>query len=419
VGDWVVWLYLAGRGAGKTRSGAEFIRDEVERGVKRIALIGATAADVRDVMIEGDSGLMSVCPPWNRPKYLPSKRRVVWPNGANAGCFSADEPDRLRGPNHEVAWADEVAAWRYPEAWDMLMLGLRKGQAPRVVVTTTPRPTKLIREMVESNQTHVTRGKTSDNIDNLAPAFLDRVVAKYEGTRLGRQELDAELLQDIPNALWPQKELDACLIQHDTKLPEMKRIVIGVDPSGTKGDESADDLTAEKSDEIGIVVAGLGTDGHGYVLDDISINGSPKIWGEAVVNAYHKWAADKVVAETNFGGAMVEFVIKASDPMVNYKSVTASRGKSIRAEPVSGLYEQKKVHHVGLFPKLTEQMGFMTTHGYVGDGSPDRLDALVWALTELMLQGVYTAPVVVTKATYQNKPGMVRATFARSTFSRR
>lgn len=372
-GDWRTWVVLAGRGWGKTRTGGEWVREQIEAGrCGRIALVAPTAADVRDVVVEGESGIIRSAPPWFRPIYEPSKRRVTWPNGAIATTYSADEPERLRGPQHDGAWADELAAWRYPEAWDQLMFGLRLGADPRAVVTTTPKPVPLIIMLVKALTTVVTRGSTFDNAANLAPAFIQQIVNKYKGTRLGRQELYAEILDDTPGALWTRARIEELRV---TKVPcEFVRMVIAIDPA-----VSAD----EGSDETGIVVAGLGADGHGYVMDDISRRDSPDAWARAAVTAYWKYKADRVVAEVNNGGDMVEFTLRTIDRDVAYKKLHASRGKITRAEPVAALYEQGKVHHVGYFGDMEDQMCSWTQ----GMSSPDRMDALVWALTELMVEG--------------------------------
>lgn len=395
-GGWRTWLILAGRGFGKTRTGAEFVREQVVAGTARhIALVGATAADCRDTMIEGESGLLSVFPPDQRPKYEPSKRRVTFYNGALASAYSADEPDRLRGPNHDLAWADELAAWRYVDAWDQLMLGLRIGEHPRVVVTTTPRPVEVIRRLVSTHDGSVvvTRGSTYENVKNLAPAFMDEMLRRYEGTTLGRQELHAEVLDDLEGALWHRNQLDEL---RAVKAPDLKRIVVAVDPATTSKADSA---------ETGIVVAGIGVDGKGYVLDDLSRRGSPGEWAHAVVVAYHRYNADRIVIEANQGGDMVRHTIATVDKNVPIKLVHASRGKRTRAEPVAALYEQGRVHHVGMFAQLEDQLC-----GWVPDigESPDRLDALVWALTELMIDGQRQAPPVVPISMTQSSPWRVR-----------
>ena len=372
-GAWRVWLLLAGRGAGKTRAGAEWIRAEVESGRRgRLALVAPTAADARDVMIEGESGLLAIAPPWCRPRYEPSKRRLTWPNGAQAAAYSAEEADRLRGPSHDGAWCDETAAWSRPETYDMLQFGLRLGSDPRCVVTTTPRPVRLVRELLASPTTHVTRGTTYDNRANLAPVFFEAIIRRYEGTRLGRQELNAELLEDNPLALWNRETMiEAYRVTHP---PDLKRIVVAVDPQ-------AADVDSEEVAETGIVVVGLGSDDHGYVLDDRSLRASPAAWGRAAVTAYRSRKADRLVAEVNNGGAMVRHVIETQDRTVAYKELHASRGKQTRAEPVAALYEQGRIHHVGTFPELEDQM----VSWVPGDRSPDRMDALVWGVTELML----------------------------------
>lgn len=345
------------------------MRRMVEKGqASRIALVAPIASDARDVMVEGESGLLSVCPPWNRPKYEPSKRRLTWPNGALATTYSADEPDRLRGPQHDLAWADEIASWRYPEAYDMLMLGLRLGKDPRAVVTTTPKPIHILRELIKQTTVEITKGSTYENRDNLAPAFFEQIIRKYEGTRIGRQELEAELLDDIPGALWTRG-----IIRRTEDPPDMIRIVVAVDPEAT---------STEESSETGIVVAGKGSDGLGYILEDLTVRGTPDEWARVVCGAYRKWEADRVVAETNQGGEMVEAVIRTVDMNVSYKGVHASRGKVARAEPIAALYEQGRVKHVGTFDLLEDQMC-----SYVpGEKSPDRMDALVWALTELQIE---------------------------------
>jgi phage terminase large subunit-like protein len=370
-GDWTTWLLLAGRGFGKTRTGAEFVRAEVEAGrASRVALVAPTAADARDVMVEGESGILAISPPWNRPVYEPSKRRVTWPNGALATLYSADEPERLRGPQHDLAWPDELAAWRYPETWDMLMFGLRLGARPRVVVTTTPKPTRLIRELIASPSTVVTRGSTFDNRANLAPAFLDSIVRKYEGTRLGRQELYAEVLDDVPGALWARAMLEDA--QHTGPVPDLVRVVVAIDPAVTSG---------EDSDETGIIVAGVGTDGLVYVLADRTCRMSPDGWATRAIVALDEYKADRIVAEVNNGGDLVEATIRTVRRTVPYTKVNASRGKRVRAEPIAALYEQKRVRHLPGLHALEDQMVTFAPEG--SDRSPDRVDALVWALTDL------------------------------------
>jgi phage terminase large subunit-like protein len=378
-GDWNGWLVVAGRGFGKTRTGSEWVKELVEtKQARRIALIAPTAADCRDVMVEGPAGILAVSSSWERPQYEPSKRRLTWPNGAVATMFSSEESDRLRGPQHDAVWFDELAAMTDPSAiWDMAMFGLRL-RRPRWLVTTTPRPIKLIQELMarEGQDVIVTRGSTFDNAANLAPAFLKAIRTRYEGTRLGRQELFAELLLDVQGALWTRNMLDRANGFSD--LPDMKRVVVAVDPSGTRG-------AGDGCDSVGIVVAGLGADGLGYVLADRTCKLSPDGWGREAVRAYHEFKADRMIAERNFGGAMVEHVIRTIDRNVSYREVTASRGKIVRAEPIAALYEQTRVRHAGSFVELEDQLAAMTSEGYVGVGSPDRADALVWALTDLLV----------------------------------
>ncbi|NVN88597.1 MAG: DNA-packaging protein [Rhodopseudomonas sp.] len=378
-GDWNGWAVISGRGFGKTWVGSNWTNELAETGVaKRIALIGATASDVRDTMIEGESGILATAPSWNRPQYEPSKRRLTWSNGAMGTAYSSEEADRLRGPQHDFLWGDELAAWNDPQStWDMAMFGLRLGQHPRWLVTTTPRPIKLLKQILarEGADVVVSRGSTYENAANLAGPFLDAIRARYEGTRLGRQELNAELLLDHPGALWTREMIEQAAFRG--RLPDMKRVVVAVDPSGTRGEE-------DTGDSVGIVVAGLGTDDFGYVLADRTCKLSPAGWGRAAVDAYREFKADRICAERNFGGAMVEHVIRTVDPNVSYREVTASRGKIARAEPIASLYEQGRVRHVAMFPELEDQMTAMTGDGFIGGGSPDRCDALVWALTELM-----------------------------------
>ena len=345
----------------------------------RIAVVAPTSADARDTCIEGDSGLLNVLPreavqTWNR-----SLGELILVNGTRYKTFSADEPERLRGPQHHRAWADELAAWRYPEAWDQLMFGLRLGQHPQAVVTTTPKPTPLVKSLVAAKTSIVTRGSTFDNAANLAPSALQMLKDKYEGTRLGRQELEAEILGDLPGALWSLSTLDAYRLR---EAPEVSRIVVAVDPAVT---------ATEASDEHGIVVAGI-SEQRGIVLEDASLSGSPNEWARRAVSLYRSWNADAIVIEVNQGGDMVAHTIRTIDPNVKIKEVRASRGKHVRAEPIAALYEQGRVAHVGAFPELEAQMTQMTTSGYEGEGSPDRVDALVWAFTELFPGMVDRAP---------------------------
>jgi phage terminase large subunit-like protein len=377
-GDWQIWLLLAGRGFGKTRTLAEWVCGQVAFGrASRIALVAATAADARDVLVEGESGILAVAPPWCRPIYESSKRRLTWPTGAIATTFSAEEPERLRGPQHDAAVCDELGSWARPETWDMLQFGLRLGRNPRCLVATTPRSTRLIRELLarEGRDVVVTRGSTYENRANLAPGFFDQVIRKYEGTRLGRQELLAEVLEDTPGALWNRDQLDRCRRERS---PVLQRVVVAIDPAATSG---------EDADETGIVVAGKDGDGHGYVLTDLSGRYSPADWARTAIAAYQVHQADRIVAEVNNGGDMVEATLRMVDPNIPFTAVHASRGKVVRAEPAAALYEQQRVHHIGMFSALEDQMcGFTTDFDRQRAGySPDRVDALVWALSDLLV----------------------------------
>ena len=338
-----------------------------------------TAADARDVMVLGESGILACHPKDFRPEWSPTNRKLTWPNGAMAWVYNATEPDQLRGPQHDAGWADELAKFRYmQETWDQLQFGMRLGLHPKVIVTTTPRPLPLIKKLVVDNDTHVTRGSTFDNAGNLARPFLKQIEDRYGGTRLGRQELDGEILGDIPGALWSRNSID------DNRLREapadLERVIVAVDPAAS---------SQEGSDENGIVVVGLARDpdgyARGYVLEDASLRGSPEEWARMAVRMYRKWQADKVVAEKNNGGDMVESVLKAVDRSLPVKLVHASRGKVVRAEPISTLYEQGRVHHVGRFDELEDQMCLFSIDNVRNEsnGSPDRVDALVWGLSEL------------------------------------
>lgn len=372
------WLILAGRGWGKTRVGAEAIIEEARSGrSKRIALVAETAADARDVLIEGDSGIMKNAPDDWKPIYEPSKRKITFPNGVIAHTYNATEPDQLRGPQHDFAWCDELAKWQYAqETWDMLQFGLRLGNNPRQIVTTTPRPIPVVRELVKDPNVHITRGRTLDNRDNLAETFLKKIVAKYEGTRLGRQELEAEILDDMPGALWTRGMIEKAFLRIEA-CPPMEELIVSLDPSGTAGED-------DDGDSIGMIVCGRNGD-HGYILEDITCKEGPQEWGSRAVAAYKRWGADRIVAEINYGGAMVEHVIRTIDPNVPVRVVHASRGKFLRAEPVSALYEQGRVHHLGAFPDMEDQMTLLTRAGFQGVGSPDRLDAMVWGITDLLI----------------------------------
>jgi phage terminase large subunit-like protein len=370
---WETWLVLAGRGFGKTRTGAEWVRAEAESGRRRrFALVGPTLRDVRKTMVEGESGIIAVSPPWFRPLFVRSELRLVWPNGAVADLYSAERPDRLRGPAHDGAWADELAAWTHlEETWDNLELTLRGGADPRRVVTTTPKPRPGLKRLILDPTTHVTRGATAANADNLARGYVARMERRYAGTRLGRQELEAELLEDAEGALWSLARLDALRVP---AAPDLARVVVAVDPAVSTGPRAA---------ETGIVVAGIAADGAGYVLADLSGRLRPEEWAGRAVAAFRHHRADRIVGETNNGGDLVEATLRAVDPKLPFRAVTASRGKRIRAEPVAALYEQGRVRHVGALAALEDQMvGWRPAEG---GPSPDRVDALVWALTELML----------------------------------
>jgi phage terminase large subunit-like protein len=403
-------LILAGRGWGKTRTGAEWVREQVESGnCRRLALIGRTKDDARDVMVEGESGLLAISPPWNEPQWEPSKGKLTWPNGAVAFTYSGEDPESLRGPQNDGGWADELAAWKYPETWDQFQFTLRLGRQPRAVVTTTPRPTKLVRSLLDDPTTLHTRGSTFDNVSNLAPTFLGKIVRRYQGTRLGRQELFAEVLDDNPGALWNRNRIELLRLPYALRPRQFLRVLVAVDPAnsdptqtGTSDPAKSDD---EENCETGIVVVGLGSDGLGYVLDDLSGHYTAAEWGAKVLWGYLNWNADRIVAEANNGGNLVEANIRAAvlkdrsgaiiarGSDLPIKRVHASEGKRTRAEPVSSLYEQGRVRHVGLFADLEDQL--CTWDARTGAKSPDRLDALVWGLTELMLEIVTTDALLV------------------------
>lgn len=375
-GNWDVWLVLAGRGFGKTRLGSEWVREQVANGCKRIALIAETQKDLEEVMIEGDSGILSVFPPSERPEYKKKPVQLKFKNGAIALGYNATQPDQLRGPQFDAAWGDELAKWKHARAtWDQLQFGLRLGDAPRALITTTPRPIQIIKDIIEGSEgvATITRGSTMDNRSNLSAKFMERVIKRYDGTRLGRQELRGEVLGDIPNALWTLSGID---LYRTRDMPsDLARIVIAIDPAVTD---------TESSDHHGIVAVGMTADGEdGYVLEDGSIKGGPLDWARAAVAMFDKWGADAFIAEVNQGGDMVGQTIRSVRANAPVRQVRATRGKHIRAEPISSLYQQGRIHHVGAFVELETEMTQMTSHGYEGEGSPDRLDALVWGLTEL------------------------------------
>jgi phage terminase large subunit-like protein len=371
--DWTTWLILGGRGAGKTRAGAEWVRAVACDPQARIALIGETERETREVMVEGISGVLAAHPWRERPEWIATRRRLEWKNGAVAHVFSAEEPDSLRGPQFSAAWCDKLAKWRHAEAtFDMLQFGLRLGERPRQVVTTTPRPTALIRRLVSDTRTAVTHATTRANAYNLAPTFLEAVLSRYHGTRLGRQEIEGEIIEDRADALWTRAQLEAARVP---RAPELQRIVVAVDPPGS---------AHKKSDACGLVAAGRAADGTMYVLADDSAGGlSPQSWAMKAIALWRRVRADMLVAETNFGGDMVRAVIAAADRNVPVMTVRATRDKYVRAEPVAQLYEQGRVKHAGVFPALEDEMCDFGLDGLSSGRSPDRLDALVWALTAL------------------------------------
>lgn len=389
-GDWRLWLAKAGRGWGKTRVGAEAVREWSES-YPRIGLVAPTGDDARDIMVEGESGILAVFPPDRPARYIANRRRIEFPSGAIGTLYTADEPERLRGPQHHKLWMDEIASWRYlRSAFDMAMLGLRLGRNPQAVLTSTPKPLPLVKELVARSRLDpgsdplgrvvMTEGSTYENRANLADAFVREVIVKYEGTRLGRQELNAELLEDTPGALWTHTmiEIKAApqIMRNGESVDDLAAVVVALDPSVTSSDDS---------DECGIIVAGRGVDGNGYTLADLSARLSPSDWAKRAVRAYYDFSADRIVAEANNGGDLVSTVIAQIDPTVPVTLVHASRGKRTRAEPVSALYEQHRWFHVRPFPDLEDQMTSYT--GEAGLGSPDRMDALVWAATDLFRIG--------------------------------
>ncbi len=384
-GEWRTWLILAGRGFGKTRAGAEWVHALASNGDGgvRIALVGATADDVRRVMVEGESGLLSVGLPGERPRWEPSLGRLIWPSGAQAAVYGGSHPDALRGPQHHYAWCDEIMKWPYPgESWENLQLGLRLGEAPRVVATTTPRPGAFLKKIIDDAGTILTNGRMADNVV-LSKAFSDWVTQQYAGTRLGRQELDGELIEDVAGALWTRDMLELCRVR---ACAAPRRVVVGVDPPASAS-----------GDACGIVCVALGIDGCGYVIEDASVSGlPPEGWAGVVADVAARHGADRIIAEGNNGGNMVTSVLRAADSGLPVKLVHASRGKAARAEPVAALYGCARVFHVGAFPVLEDEMCGMVQGGdYEGPGrSPDRADALVWALTELMLGQRTTEPRV-------------------------
>lgn len=398
---WDIWVALAGRGWGKTRAGAEWVRHRIRKGDKIVHCVAPTKGDVRKVMVEGDSGLLNVCWKGDKtyrgkhigyPEWSPTNNTMTWENGAKAVFFSAEDPERLRGPQAYSAWCDELCAWRNAqETWDMLQFGLRLGKHPQVFITTTPKTTKLLRNILGDEKTVTSTGSTYDNQDNLASTFLDAVRKTYEGTRLGRQELYAEILDEASGALWSRSLLAECEIEKDS-VPDLNRIVVSIDPAITSNSES---------DMTGIVVAGVDVNGIAYVLADCTGRYTPQQWAARAVSLFEEYQADRIVAERNQGGDMVRHTLQTESETVPVKLVHASRGKMARAEPVSALYEQAKVKHVKGLNDLEDQMVTWEPLGSVG--SPDRLDALVWAITDLSLQG-YAKPQL--KLAYSSAKGL-------------
>lgn len=387
-GDWRTWVILGGRGAGKTRAGAEWVRSMVEGSrprdpgaARRVGLIGETMEQAREVMVFGESGILACSPPDRRPQWISGRQMLVWPNGAEARLYSSFDPERLRGPQFDAVWADELAKWPKAEStWDMMQFALRLGKNPRACVTTTPRNVAILKALLERDSTVQTHAPTEANRAYLADSFLAEVQERYAGTRLGRQELDGVMLGDVDGALWSSARLEA---SHVRSVPELDRIVVAVDPPAG---------ASASSDACGIVVAGIVSQGpisdwKIYVLEDASVQGvSPNEWAAAAIAAMDRHKADRLVAEVNQGGAMVETIVRSIDPSVSYRGVHATRGKSMRAEPVAALYEQGRVRHVLGMSGLEDEMCQMTAQGYAGQGSPDRVDALVWALTDLFLE---------------------------------
>jgi len=388
---WRAWLYVGGRGAGKTRAGAEWVRglaggfvDFSEAPVARIALIGETWADARDVMVEGVSGVLAAHGKWDRPQWEASRRRLTWRNGAIAQVFSAEDPESLRGPQFDAAWCDEVAKWRHAqEVWDMLQFGLRLGDWPRAMVTTTPRPLALLKKLMADPANAVTRASTRANAENLAPGFLRAIEERYGGTRLGRQEIDGAIVEERADALWSRDMLERARID---VAPQLSRIVVAVDPPAA---------SHKRADKCGIVAVGVDADNVVHVLRDATLAAArPAEWAACAVALYHELEADALVVEVNQGGDMVAAVIAQADDAVPVVKVRASRGKYLRASPVALLYEQNRVRHAGVFPELEDEMCCFGPDGLPGGASPDRLDALVWAVTHLALEGRRATPRV-------------------------
>jgi predicted phage terminase large subunit-like protein len=371
-----IWNIRAGRGFGKSRMSAEvFIRAVKDWGYRYPNLAGATAEDVRDIMVEGESGILACAPEDFRPEFIPSLKKLIWPNGVESHIYYGSEPNKARGPQSDFLWCDELAKWQRPEeTFDNLLMGLRLGANPLCIVTSTPRPTRFLMDLEKRADKHgrpstvTTRGRTQDNFRNLSPVFISTIISKYEGSRLGRQELEGDFLDDNPEALWKRSDIDDNRVH---KIPDLSYVVVGVDPAAT---------SKTGSDDTGIIAAGKDDSGHFYILGDYTVHDTPQKWGAAVITAFHKHKANMIIGETNNGGEMVEHTLKTIDPKIPFKAVHASRGKATRAEPVSALYEQGKVHHFGTFPELEDQLCEWVPGA---QKSPDRLDALVWALSKL------------------------------------
>jgi phage terminase large subunit-like protein len=386
-GEWRRWFVCAGRGYGKTRIGAEWIRSIVcgptplaAGRCRRVAIVAETAKDVKETIANGPSGILAVHPPEFRPTFT-ERGGFTWPNGAVGLVYNGTRPDQLRGPGPDAAWCDELAKWQYAqETWDNLMFSLRGGDSPQVLITTTPRPIKIIKTLIEEDDGErviVTRGSLYDNRANLPPEYVKDVIDRYAGTRLGRQEIDGEIVDDVPGALWTRAVLDAYRKKKADTVPKMQRIVVAIDPAAKASDDDDD------TSETGIIVAGIGTDGRGYVIDDRTCRLSPRNWARVAVAAYEAYEADAIIAEINNGGEMVKEIIRSEKSTVPVLTVHATRGKVVRAEPVSALYEQGRISHIGSFPALEDQLITFTPFGIEGDGMSDRADALVWALTKL------------------------------------
>jgi phage terminase large subunit-like protein len=374
---YLTWILVGGRGFGKSRCGAQWVIDRAENGKAgdRITIVGRTLTDAQGIQVEGDSGILAHSPPWFMPRWSPANNELLWPNGVKGLVFGATAPDAFRGWQSSAFWADEWCAWQHPDCLAQLLLGLRLGQAPQGIITTTPRPSKQLRELMERETTIVTTGTTHENLQNLAPTFAAEILSQYEGTTLGRQELYAEILDDAEGALWKRAQLDETRV---TRHPKLLRVVVGVDPAGSN---------SAKSNQTGIVVAGLGDDKDYYVLKDGTISASATQWATHAASLYHAFGCDRLIAETNLGGDMVGSIIRVVDPTVAYRGIHASRSKIVRAEPIAALYEQGRVHHVGFFPELEDEM---CTYDPMSPDklrskstSPDRLDALVFALSDL------------------------------------